>query len=187
MEISKTAPFRVNLRGVKNIGLCEESLRERQTKVQTDSDNKGAARIAIPLIDEDLAVGVLFVKIHQNFQPDDQYIFGSFQRTIGAEFSTQGTARKKFAAYFVVEFLFSTQSAENRLDIISLINGIIKEQSFSAIASSNLKEAHAIAYLDGTLAYMNRKMRQFADLNSQKFNETDLFSLLNRFKNRRFQ
>lgn len=68
------------------------------------------------------------------------------------------------------------------MDIINLINGIIKEQSFSAIASSYLKEAHAIAYLDGTLAYMNRKMRQFANLDSQKFNETDLFSLLERFK-----
>jgi len=62
------------------------------------------------------------------------------------------------------------------------VQAIIKEQSFSAFASSYLKEAHAIAYLDGTLAYLNRQMRHFAKLNSQEFYQTDLFSLLERFK-----
>ncbi len=165
----------------ENIGLCEESLRERQTKVQTDADNKGAAQIAIPLIDEDLAVGVLFVKIHQHFQPGDQYILEAFSGQLARNFQRK-ELREKSLPHTSWWSPFWTQSAENRLDIISLINGIIKEQSFSAIASSNLKEAHAIAYLDGTLAYMNGKMRQFANPNSQKFNETDLFSFLNRFK-----
>ncbi len=164
-----------------NIGLCEESLLERQTKVQTDENNKGAARIAVPLIDEDLAVGVLFVKIHQNFDRNDQYILEAFSGQLARNFQRQELLGKSLP-HTSWWSSFSTQSAENRLDIINLVNGIIKEQSFSAIASSYLKEAHAIAYLDGTLAYMNRKMRQFAALDSQKFNETDLFSLLERFK-----
>ncbi len=164
-----------------NIGLCEESLQERQTRVEIDENNKGAARIAIPLIDEDLAVGVLFVRVHQNFQRNDQYILEAFSGQLARNFQRK-ELREKSLPHTSWWSSFSTQSAENRLNITSLINGIIKEQSFSAIASSYLKEAHAIAYLDGTLAYMNRKMRQFANLDSQKFNETDLFSLLDRFK-----
>ncbi|CAN5338665.1 hypothetical protein BH20ACI1_BH20ACI1_31010 [soil metagenome] len=165
----------------ENIGLCEESLQERQTKVEIDEKNKGAARIAIPLIDEDVAVGVLFVKIHQNFDRNDQHILEAFSGQLARNFQRQ-ELRGKSLPHSSWWSSFSSQSAENRLDIISLINGIIKEQSFSAIASSYLKEAHAIAYLDGTLAYMNRKMRQFANPNAQKFNETDLFGLLKRFE-----
>lgn len=62
----------------ENIGLCEESLQERQTKVEIDEKNNGAARVAIPLIDEDVVVGVLFVKILMNFDRSDQYILEAF-------------------------------------------------------------------------------------------------------------
>ncbi len=165
----------------ENIGLCEDSLKSRQTRVQTDAANKGAARIAIPLIDEDLVVGVLFVKINQNFQQNDQYILESFSEQLARNFQRK-ELHSKSLPHTSWWSPFSTQSAENRLHIISLINGIIKEQSFSAIASSYLKEAHAIAYLDGTLAYMNRKMRQFANFDSKGFGTTDLFGLLDCFK-----
>ena len=165
----------------ENIELCEQALQERQTKVQDEITSKGSTRFAVPLIDEDLAVGVLLVKVDRDFQRNDQYILEAFSGQLARNFQRK-ELREKNLPHTSWWSTFSTQSAENRLDIINLINGIIKEQSFSAIASSYLKEAHAIAYLDGTLAYMNRKMRQFADLSSLNFNETDLFSLLERFK-----
>ena len=165
----------------ENVGLCEESLKERKTVVQNDEINKGAARVAIPMIAEDVAVGVLFVEVHQNFERNYQHILEAFSGQLARNFQRK-ELREKNLPHTSWWSSFSTQSAENRLNITSLISGIIKEQSFSAIASSYLKEAHAIAYLDGTLAYMNRKMRQFADLNSQEFYEIDIFNLLERFK-----
>jgi hypothetical protein len=63
----------------------------------------------------------------------------------------------------------STHSAENRLDVVTLINSLMKEHGFGVVASSYLKEAHAIAYLDGTLAYLNRQMRHLASESSLKF------------------
>ena len=165
----------------ENVWLCEEALNLRQTVVQKGEDKTGTVRVALPLIYEDVAVGVLFVKIHQNFERSDQHLLESFSGQLARNFQRK-ELREKSLPHKSWWGSFSTFSAENRLDIISLIHGIIKEQSFSAVASSYLKEAHAVAYLDGTLAYLNRQMRQLANLDSQEFYETDLFGLLERFK-----
>lgn len=165
----------------ENIGLCEEALTLRKTVVQADKNKSGAVRVALPLIYENVAVGILFVNIRQNFERSDQNLLESFSGQLARNFQRK-ELREKSLPHKSWWDSFSTFSAENRLDIISLIHGIIKEQSFSAIASSYLKEAHAVAYLDGTLAYLNWKMRNLAKLDSQEFYKTDLFGLLERFK-----
>ncbi len=165
----------------ENVQLCEEAVEWRQTVVKTNEESGKSARVSVPLIDEDVIVGVLFVEFRQNFQAEDRNILEAFSGQLARSFKRKKLREKSLPHQFWWSFL-STQSAENRLDIISLINGIIKEQSFSALASSHLKEAHAVAYLDGTLAYLNRQMRHLAKLNSQEIHETDLFSLLDRFK-----
>ena len=165
----------------ENVQLCEDALRLRQTVVKKDDTDGKTARVAVPLIDENVIVGVLFVKFRQNFQAEDRNILEAFSGQLALNFKRKELRGKSLPHQFWWSFL-STQSAENRLDIISLINGIIKEQSFSAVASSYLKEAHAIAYLDGTLAYFNRQMRHLAKLSGNEIYETDLFSLLDRFK-----
>jgi len=165
----------------ENIGLCEEALRQQQTIVQTVESAAGAARIALPLIYEEVAVGVLFVKVSQNFVREDQYLLEAFSGQLARNFQRK-ELRDRSLPHESWWSSFSSYSAENRLDMISLVHGIIKEQSFSAVASSYLKEAHAIAYLDGTLAYLNRQMRHLAKLDSNEIYQIDLFGLLERFK-----
>lgn len=165
----------------ENVGLCEEALRKRETVVQIIEDTKEAARVALPLVYEGAPVGVLFVKINQNFVREDQYLLEAFSGQLARNFQRK-ELRERSLPHESWWSSFSSQSAENRLDMISLVHGIIKEQSFSAIASSYLKEAHAIAYLDGTLAYLNKQMRHLSKLSSHEFHEIDLFELLERFK-----
>jgi len=165
----------------ENVELCEKALALRQTVVETGDTEKNSARVAVPLVYESVAVGVLFVNVHQNFERADQSLLEAFSEQLARNFQRK-QLREKSLPHERWWSSFSTFSAENRLDIISLVQAIIKEQSFSAFASSYLNEAHAIAYLDGTLAYLNRQMRQFAKLNSQEFYQTDLLSLLERFK-----
>lgn len=165
----------------ENIGLCENALETRETAVQETDLGKGAARVALPLIYEEVTVGVLFVSISENFQKEDRYLLEAFSGQLARNFQRK-ELRGKNLPHQTWSGSFSTFSAGNRLDIISLIHGIIKEQSFSVIASSYLEEAHAIAYLDGTLAYLNRQMRHLAKLNGQEFFQIDLFTLLERFK-----
>ncbi len=165
----------------ENVGLCEEALGKRQTVVQSIEGEDGKARIALPLVYDNTAVGVLFVKVNKNFERADQNLLEAFSEQLARNFQ-RIELRGKVLPHEFWWSSFSSYSAENRLDVISLIHGIIKEQSFSALASSYLKEAHAIAYLDGTLAYLNRQMRHLTQLSSHEFHEIDLFGLLDRFK-----
>ncbi len=165
----------------ENVDLCEESLKRGETIVQPIEDRKGAARIALPLVYDDSTVGVLFVQVNQNFETDDRAMLEAFSGQLARNFQRK-ELRGKQLPHQTWWNSFSSYSAENRLDVISLIQGIIKEQSFSAMASSYLKEAHAIAYLDGTIAYLNRQMRRLTNLSVHELYETDIFSLLEHFK-----
>ena len=165
----------------ETVALCERALESRQTVVETDENGAKSAQIALPLIYEGIAVGVLFVKVHRGFERADQYVLESFCGQLARNFQRKELRSKDLPNKFWWSFL-STNSAENRIGTTSLIKSLMKEQSFGAVASSYLKEAHAIAYLDGTLAYLNRQMRQLAKLNIQQINELDLFGLLDNFK-----
>jgi signal transduction histidine kinase len=169
----------------ENVRLCEQALAVRETVVETDENAKKSARVALPLIYEGTIVGVLFVKVHQNFELADQYMLESFSGQLARNFQRKELREKSLPHKFWWSFL-STHSAENRLDIINLIQSVMKEQSFGALASSHLREAHAIAYLDGTLAYLNRRMRHLLKSNSGQIQDLDLFNLLEQFKTETF-
>lgn len=165
----------------ESIALCERALASRSTVIETEENKAKSAQVALPLIYEGIAVGVLFVKVHRDFERADQSVLESFCGQLARNFQRKELRGKDLPNKFWWSFL-STNSAENRVGSTSLIKSLMKEQSFSAVASSYLKEAHAIAYLDGTLAYLNRQMRHLANLNSGQISELDLFGLLENFK-----
>jgi len=161
----------------EGISLCEKALANNKTVVNSDHSS---AHVALPLIYDGVTVGVLLLKIHQSFDFADQYLLESLCEQVARNFQRK-ELREKNLNKFWWNFL-STHSAENRVGTTSLIKSLMKEQSFSALASSYLKEAHAIAYLDGTLAYLNRQMRHLAKIKSGQIVELDLFELLDNFK-----
>jgi signal transduction histidine kinase len=162
----------------EGISFCEKALELNKTLVNSENNT---AQVALPLIYDGVTVGVLFVKMFQNFDFADQYLLESLCEQIARNFQRKELREKHLPNKFWWSFL-STQSAENRVGTTSLIKSLMKEQSFSALASSYLKESHAIAYLDGTLAYLNRQMRHLANLSSGQVIELDLFELLDNFK-----
>jgi len=164
---------------------CERALTSGVTILEADENFEKSARIALPLIYDGVTVGVLFVKIHRNFELADQYVLESFCGQLARNFQRRELRSKDLPNTFWWSFL-STNSAENRIGTTSLIKSLMKEQSFSAVASSYLEEAHAIAYLDGTLAYLNREMRHLAKFHSHQIYELDLFALLDKFKTESF-
>jgi signal transduction histidine kinase len=165
----------------ENVSLCERALEMQQTIVDLEERESGGARVAIPLKHENLSIGVLFVKVYKNFESADRNLLEAFSDQLARNFQRK-ELRSKNLPHKTWWSGLSTQSAENRLDIINLINSLMKEHSFGVVASSYLKEAHAIAYLDGTLAYLNRRMRHLANISGGRILELDLFGLLEGFK-----
>lgn len=165
----------------KCVRMCERALEKRATIIENDQTTEDAAQIALPLVCDNLPIGALFVDIKQDFELKDQFLLESFSRQLARNLQRKDLRSKKLPHSAWWNF-FSTQSLENRVDITSLVHGIIREQSFSAVASSYLKEAHAIAYLDGTLAYVNRRMKYLADLSPSDLEGINLFKLLEKFK-----
>jgi signal transduction histidine kinase len=168
----------------EGVELCERALDAKEAVVQTDAENPRAAKIAIPLIHDDVLVGVLLVHIKRNYHISDRYLLESFSEQIARNFR-----RREFLETDISNSwhgFLSSELAQTRLDLISLYYSFNKEQRFGALASSYLKEAHAIAYLDGTIAYLNRQMQKVAGLNFESANEIDLFQLLSRFKSEVF-
>ncbi len=165
----------------ENVEFCEAALARAETIVQTAENEDTSARIAVPLIYAGEAVGVLFVQINQNFERADQNLLEAFSEQLARNFQRK-ELRGRMLPHESWQGSFSSESSENRLAIINLVHTNIKEQAFSTLASSYLNEAYAVAYLDGTLAYLNRQIRNFAQLKAQEFYEIDLFGLLDRFK-----
>ncbi|MEO6590329.1 MAG: ATP-binding protein [Pyrinomonadaceae bacterium] len=162
----------------EGIIFCEKTLEINKTVVSSENNS---AKVAIPLIYDGETIGVLFIKTHQKFDFADQHLLESLCEQIARNFQRKELREKHLPNKYWWSFL-STQSAENRVGMTGLIRSLMKEQSFSALASSYLKEAHAIAYLDGTLAYLNRQMRHLAKLDTSQIIELDLFELLDNFK-----
>ncbi len=165
----------------KNVELCDKALKLRESVIEYDEENQGAARVALPLINENEVVGGLFVDIKENFESNDRYLLEAFSEQLARNFQRKNLWSTAQEDTMVANFL-STHVQENRINITNLINGLIKEQSFGVVATSYIKEAHAIAYLDGTIAYVNREMRHLAKFAPREVHETNLFSLLDRFK-----
>ncbi len=165
----------------ENVEFCEVALTRCETVVQTAEKEENSARIAVPLTHAGEAVGVLFVQINQNFERADQNLLEAFSEQLARNFQRK-ELRGRMLPHESWQSSFSSESSENRLAIINLVHTNIKEQAFSALASSYLNEAYAVAYLDGTIAYLNRQIRRFADLTQTEFYEIDLFRLLDRFK-----
>jgi signal transduction histidine kinase len=168
----------------EGIQLCEQVLEAKESVVQTDPTNLQAGKIALPLIHDEVLVGVLLVHIKKNFDFSDRFLLESFSEQIARNFR-----RREFLETDISNSwhgFLSSDLAQTRLDLISLYHSFNKEQRFGALASSYLKEAHAIAYLDGTIAYLNSQMRNMADLNYQLAGEIDFFQLLSRFRSEVF-
>lgn len=181
---SRVSPISRQNEWRESIQLCEQALAAQETIVQVNDKNPSAAKVALPLIHDGALVGVLLVNIKQNYERADRFLLESFSEQIARNFRRREYLDKNFSQSW--RSFLSTDLSLNRLELISLFHSMLKEQRFGALASSYLKEAHAIAYLDGTIAYVNRQMRKMAQLDEIRFIDIDLFTLLSRFKSEVF-
>ena len=162
----------------ESVKRCERVMRTGQMDVREE----GAARssVAVPLRHDGQAVGALLLRLGAGFDEEDAPLL----RTVSAQFA-RNLQRDDARALDVPKAratLYSSRAARQRLEAFGVVSGLLTEQGFAGLVLSEASDAHAVAYLDGTLAFVNRSMREAARVGERDVKGLDLFTLLERFR-----
>ncbi|HWW75462.1 MAG TPA: GAF domain-containing protein, partial [Pyrinomonadaceae bacterium] len=143
---------------------------------------EGAARssVAVPLRHAGQAVGALLLRLRERFDDED----GPLLATVSAQFARnlQRDDARALEVPKARETFYSSRAARQRLEAFGVVSGLLTEQGFAGLVLSEASDAHAVAYLDGTLAFVNRSMREAARIGERDVKGLDLFGLLERFR-----
>jgi signal transduction histidine kinase len=169
----------------EGVGLCERAVVSGEIlTAQKESEGTGgqsrAASVAVPLRHEGRAVGALLLRLREAFDESDRPLLSSVGAQLARSFQ-RDEARREMRGKSLVTFL-SKAAAERRLEAFRAVSGLLTEQRFGAEVLSETSDGQAIAYLDGTLAFLNPPMLKAARLEADEASGIDLFALLDRFR-----
>ena len=165
----------------EGVETCERVMRSRELAVKTESPGGDTtSTVAAPLCHDGQAVGALLLRLRGRFEEDDRPLL----ENVSAQFA-RNLQRDDARALDVPRAratLYSSRAARQRLEAFGVVSGLVTEQGFAGLVLSEGSDAHAVAYLDGTLAFVNPAMRAAARLGTAEWRKLDLFALLERFR-----
>ena len=136
--------------------------------------------VAIPLRHGERTVGALLLRLRESFDQSDRRLLKAVSGQLARDLQREDAQRKKLDSNLPA--FISARTSGRRLHAFDLISGVLTEHRFGAQVLSEAPDGYAIAYLDGTLAYVNPSMLWAARMNNHELQKTDLFGLLDRFK-----
>jgi signal transduction histidine kinase len=142
----------------------------------------GGARsnVAAPLLHEGRAVGALLLRLRERFDEGDAPLLSNVSAQLARNLQRED-ARSLDVPKARTSF-FSSRAARQRLEAFGVVTGLLTEQGFAGLVLAEATDAHAVAYLDGTLAFVNRAMLKCARVGAAEWRSLDLFGLLERFR-----
>lgn len=169
------------------VGRCERAIRAGEILIEghigggaSAGTDGGPATVAVPLSHEGRAVGALLIRLREEFDETDKPLLANVSAQLARDLQREEVRAQllpKDSATF-----YSARAAEHRLESFHVISGLLTEQSFAAHVLSEASDGHAVAYLDGTIAYVNAPMLAAARLSEKERGALDLFGLLDRFR-----
>ncbi len=170
-----------------SVQLCQRAIRAGDVLVETvDSSPQQTqasgqlTRVAVPMRHEGRIVGALFVRLRGEFDETDRPLLVNVAAQLARDL--QRDEARRYIIHNPRTTFFSVRSAEHRLESFSTVAGLLTEQGFIAHALSEASDGHAVAYLDGAIAYLNEPMLKAAALTENEPSQLDLFGLLDRFR-----
>jgi signal transduction histidine kinase len=165
----------------EGVRTCERVMRSRELEVKAESSGgEGASTVAVPLCHDGQAVGALLLRLRGRFDEEDrpllENVSAQFARNLQRDDARALEVPRARATFF------SSRAARQRLEAFGVVSGLLTEQGFAGLVLSEGSDAHAVAYLDGTLAFVNPAMRAAARLGDAAWRKLDLFALLERFR-----
>ncbi len=161
------------------VGMCERAAASRELIIE---ERAGGARsnVATPLVHEGSAVGALLLRLREPFDKDDAPLLSNVSAQLAR--NLQRDDARALDRPKARETFLSSRAARQRLEAFGVVSGLLTEQGFAGLVLSEALDAHAVAYLDGTLAFVNRAMLATARVGAAEWRSLDLFGLLERFR-----
>lgn len=161
-----------------NVELCEKAI--DLNELQVGEDSGAGVSVAVPLRHEALVVGALLVRLREAFELNDGPLLLAVGSQMARNFHRDETRRQ----IWVKDFwdLISVRAARHRVASFGVVEGILTEQRFGAEVLATVPEAQAVAYLDGSIATINKTMLALARLSEEQGRKIDLFELLDCFR-----
>jgi signal transduction histidine kinase len=164
----------------EGFALCERAVANRQIISEWAESGGGAMNVAVPLGHVNRTVGALLLRLTSELRDEDH----SFLTAVAAQIA-RNLQREEFcksaARQGSIDF-FSAKAGETKLEALYVLNGLLTEQRCGANALAQVAEGVAIAYLDGTLAFVNQELLRVANLTASQVKSFNFFELLDRFR-----
>ena len=138
------------------------------------------ALVAVPLHHESCMLGALLIRLRENFSEEDRPLLVAIAAQIARDLQREETIKEEPRTG--ASTYLSAGAADQRLESLRMLSGMLTEESFSVQAMSESSEGLALACLDGTLAHVNRKLLYLAQLTEVEAAKLNLFGLLDRFR-----
>ncbi len=159
----------------EGIDLCQRAI--ASGKLESHNNSK---TVAVPLLHESETAGVLLIRLASEFTVDDapllEAVGSQFARNLERESFSQNQAGSQSLSYF------SQSGSKKKIDALNVLKAITVEQRCEASTLTHIDDGVAIAYLDGTLALVNKTLLRFAGLTNEQISTIDVFDLLNKFR-----
>lgn len=178
LEAGRNSAWREGVELCERATLTGEMMTSASPAVSVESS--GAANVAVPLRHEGRSVGALLVRLRENFDESDRPLLAAVGAQLARNFQ-RDESRKQVGSKNLFTFI-SARAAERRLESFGVVSGLLTEQRFGAQVLSEASDGHAVAYLDGTLAYVNPPLLRAARLSEDQARKLDIFGLLDRFR-----
>ncbi len=167
----------------EGVQLCERAIASAElvTLMLPGGSAAESPSVALSLRHEGRAVGALLVKLLESFDERDRPLLAAVSAQLARDLQRDEARAAEEQTKFSWPLL-SAEAAARRLESFHLVSGLLTEQSFAAHVLAEASDGHAVAYLDGTVAYVNPPLLKAAQLTEEEARALDLFALLDRFR-----
>jgi signal transduction histidine kinase len=162
------------------VQLCDRAVKTSEIALAAAGQIDSLENVAIPLRHEGRTVGALLLRLRESFDQSDRRLLSAVGSQVARNLQREEARKRKIEGSLPA--FVSARTSSHRLQAFDVISGVLTENRFGAQVLSEAADGYAIAYLDGTLGFVNAAMLRAARLSDSEAQKLDLFGLLDRFR-----
>ena len=162
------------------IDLCDRAVKMNEIELAAAGEIDSFESVAMPVNHEGRTVGVLLLRLRESFDQADRRLLAAVGGQLARNLQREEARQKKLDGNLPA--FVSARTSNYRLHAFDYLSGVMTEQRFGAHVLAEATDAYALAYLDGTVGYMNTAMLFAARVSQNEAEKIGLLGLLDRFK-----